>query len=35
MRAPCVDELTRLAGLKERGVINDEEFEKAKAKVLA
>src|SRR5258708_39591287 len=28
------DELTRLAGLHDRGVLNDQEFEQAKAKVL-
>ncbi len=29
------DELAKLAGLHERGIINDEEFEQAKAKVLS
>lgn len=31
----ATDELARLADLKEKGAITDEEFEKAKAKVLA
>ncbi|MGD0197280.1 MAG: SHOCT domain-containing protein [Solirubrobacteraceae bacterium] len=30
-----VDDLTRLADLKDRGVLNDDEFERAKARVLA
>src|SRR6204780_1022834 len=38
MRAPnaggTVDDLHRLADLRERGVLSDEEFERAKAKVL-
>lgn len=29
------DEITKLAGLRDRGVISDQEFEQAKAKVLA
>ncbi|MEU5216672.1 SHOCT domain-containing protein [Streptomyces sp. NPDC020807] len=29
------DELTRLVGLKERGALTEEEFQKAKAKILA
>jgi type VI protein secretion system component VasK len=29
------DELTKLAGLHERGVLSDQEFEQAKAKILA
>ncbi|MEU7297556.1 SHOCT domain-containing protein [Streptomyces exfoliatus] len=33
--AGAADELTRLADLKEKGAITPEEFEKAKAKVLA
>lgn len=34
-KAGSVDELARLAELKDKGAITDEEFEKAKAKVLS
>jgi type VI protein secretion system component VasK len=33
--ASSADELTKLAGLRDHGVISDEEFEREKAKVLA